>query len=287
MKDGLHKLAKISWLFAALGATAMVAPRLHGVFNDEGRGYWWIGFGAGAVLLSAILKEWDLWDNKRGQDLELVRVGHKIGELITAVAGFMIQASPSVNRTLEVVAAVQRCTLRLVPAASDGNLRVCVYQLEYDEERQAPGSTPGIRPVEEAHLVLVGHPQGRGLDPARQQFDYDEEGRDTLGKIVRNKHVWCSDTKKRPTMGLETGRSYASYLSVPIWVNGKVEGMLTCDSTVKSDLSEKLVPILRMTAVVAGIGLSQNRLSKNSETSGEQQNSTEPEVPKMFVDEVR
>lgn len=271
----------LTWVLPALGAFSMAVPRFHGWFEAEGRGPWFVGAGAVAILAGTVLKEVDQSMVKRGQNKELVRIGHVLGELIQTVAGLLTDQSPSVHRLRAVVAAVQRCTLRLIRSESDG-LRVCIYQLEYDEERQAAGSTPGVRPISQAHLVLVGEPQGRGLDPARQEFDYDERGRDTLDKIVANKHVWCPDTSKKPTPGLDKDRSYKCFLSVPIWVNGKVEGMLTCDAKSRSDLSEKMVPVLRMTAIVAGIGLSQERVSDDPAKPGQSLHLPGPKMPQLW-----
>ena len=278
-----HKRAKVlTWALTALGAIAMAAPRAVGWANgDDGqRTYWFIGLGALAILVGSGLKELDQAMVKRGQNKQLERIGHVLGELIAVVARAVTDRTSSVDRRNDVVAAAQRCTLRLLPSKSDG-LRVCIYQLEYDEERQARGATPGKRPIEQAHLVLVGEPQGRGLDPARHEFNYDEQGRHTLDKILANKHVWCPDAKRKPTPGLELDRSYKCYLSVPIRVNGQVEGMLTCDAKSRGDLSEKMGPVLRMTAIVAGIGLRQDKISDDPTKPGQPRASVVPKMPQL------
>ncbi len=213
------------------------------------------------MFVGAGLKEFEQSKLKREQISQLERLPHVLGEMLSNVPRVTPGDSPSVDRLQRVIDAAQRCTLRFIPSESDG-LRVCVYQLEYEEEQQLSGARPGERPIEQAHLVLVGEPQGRSLDPARTEFKYDDEGRYTLQRILAKEVVWCADAKKKPLPGLRPDRSYRCFLSVPIIVDDKVEGMLTCDAISKDDLSRKMISTLRMTAIVAGFGLRRDEIGE-------------------------
>ncbi|KLU08092.1 hypothetical protein ABL57_19880 [Kocuria sp. SM24M-10] len=237
----------------------MAAPRMVG-WADGAIAPVYVAVGAGCILLGTGLKEIDQWFVKRGAATESNRTANILGDLNNKLARTINQTSSSQERLETIVSAVQHCTLSLLKPAHH-SLRVCIYQLDYDEEQMPANTKPGDRPIEQARLLLVGEPLGRGTDAARAQFKYDDAGKDTLTKILARQHVWCRDTKKRATPGLQEGRSYRSYLSVPILIGGEVEGMLTCDAQVKSDLKERMAPVLRMTAIVAGIGLRQSEVA--------------------------
>lgn len=93
------------------------------------------------------------------------------------------------------------------------------------------------------------------MDTARQVFLQDKDGKHTIDTILKNEHIWCSDTrnKKNRPPGVKDNCSYRQFLSVPILVGDEVEGMLTCDAPNKTTLSEDMVGTLRTTGIVAGM----------------------------------
>ncbi|MCM3778810.1 hypothetical protein [Microbacterium hydrocarbonoxydans] len=204
-------------------------------------------------MAGAALKEIDARVVKKGAAGVLERAAMAVADLHKQLPR-MMDSETSADRRGRVIEAAQNCAIHLL-RESGKNIRVTFYQLDYAETEQLPRSTPGDRPIEQARLILVGEPLGRGDDPARDEFRYDDRGRETLTKILAKEEIWCGNARKQARKMKWPRPRYRVYISVPIVVEGKVEGMLSCDSLVRSELKRSIAALVKIPANFAGMEL--------------------------------
>lgn len=251
------------WVLTVLGAFATALPRIFPPLEKNAPDRWsisleasgWvIGAGALAVVAGAVLKEVDTHVVKKGAAGVLERAANAVADLNKQLPRMMDAATTSVDRRGRVIEAAQNCALHLL-RESGKNIRVTFYQLDYAETEQPKDTKPGDRPMEQARLLLVGQPLGRGDDPAREEFKYDEYGRATLEKILAKQEIWCGNAKRAARKANWPEPRYRVYISVPVIVDGKVEGMLSCDSLVRSELKRSIAALVKIPASFAGVEL--------------------------------
>lgn len=255
----------IAWLLPALGAAAAAAPNIVG-WADGSNAPAAYSLGLGLALSGSGYQGIDRWRASKHLDAKQDKYNDAVASLHRTLSVTILESEASTERIKFAIEAVQERTRELLDKP-DGRLRVCIYQLEYRDERVPSSFEPGQRPRDSAVFVRNCSPTGRGTDAARQVFAQDAEGKYTIDTILRNEHIWCSDThnpRKRPP-GMVSKRSYRQFLSVPIVVGDEVEGMLTCDAPNKTTLSEGMVRTLRTTGIIAGMLLRSSSIATDPE----------------------
>jgi hypothetical protein len=252
-----------TWALTVIGAFAATLPRIFPPLPATVEGFqislqaapFVVGAGAVAVVLGAALKEIDGHIVKKRALSGLQSAALSIAGLHLNLP-MMVGSKHSIHRRDAVVIAAQQCATELLRlSGATGKLSVTFYQLDYEESKQPEGSTPGQRQNAEALLVRVGGTNGRGVELARRDFKYDKWGKDTIDKILANKPNVCHDAVKQAKRNGWPVPSYGSYLSVPVLVEGEVEGMLSCDSTEKRDLPLSMQHMMSIPASFAGAEL--------------------------------
>lgn len=253
----------LTWTLTVLGAFATTTPRIFPPLPAGREGFQIsleaaplvVGAGAIAVVVGAGLKEIDAHISKKRSSSNLENAARIIAGLHRSLPR-MVGSEHSVHRRDAVVTAAQQCAMDLLrESGAQGKLSATFYQLDYEESKQPGGSTPGERRNEEALLVRVGDTNGRGIELARREFKYDAHGKDTIDKILANKTILCDNAAKEAKRNNWPEPSYGSYLSVPVLVEGKVEGMLSCDSSLKHDLRNSMKQMMAIPASFAGTEL--------------------------------
>lgn len=141
----------------------------------------------------------------------------------------------------------------LAPKASE--VRSCFYRLQWKEEPVLPGEDPD----QNAFLQLVGTARGRGVDKPRDEFTFDDEGGEgdeTLRHILDNRPAYSSNTYPQLT-----GKSYGSFVSVPVHREGEIIGMITADSPDVGALDLQCEHLLRTVGAFAALGLDTDALT--------------------------
>lgn len=253
----------LTWALTVIGAFATTTPRIFpplaagdpGIQVTAQAAPIVVGAGAFAVVIGASLKELDGYFVKKRSLGSLESAARAIAGLHLRLPK-MIDGEHSMHRRDAVVTAAQQCAIELLrDSGATGKLSATFYQLEYEEREQPEGSLPGERRNEDAVLVRVGETNGRGVEIARSVFRYDKYGKDTIDTILANKPVVCDDAVKQAKQNNWSEPSYGSYLSVPVLVEGRVEGMLSCDSAGKRDLRRSMKHLMSIPASFAGAEL--------------------------------
>lgn len=253
----------LAWALTVVGAFTTATPRIFPPLPSGDEGFeisaqaapLVVGAGAVAVVLGAAFKEIDGHIAKRRSLSVLQSAARTISGLHRSLPK-MVGSEHSIHRRDAVVTAAQQCAMDLLrESGARGKLSATFYQLEYEESKQPEGTTPGHRQNAEAVLVRVGDTNGRGVELARRDFKYDARGKDTIDSILANKPSVCDDAVKQAKRHGWPVPSYGSYLSVPVLVEGKVEGMLSCDSTEKRDLRRSMNQLMSIPASFAGAEL--------------------------------
>lgn len=73
--------------------------------------------------------------------------------------------------------------------------------------------------------------------------------------MLAKRAVVCADAVKEAKRNGWPEPSYGSYLSVPVLVDGEVEGMLSCDSTSKRDFHRSMKHLMAIPASFTGAEL--------------------------------
>jgi hypothetical protein len=260
---GKWPLKVLTWTLTVLGAFTTATPRIFPPLPATVEGLQIsvqaapivVGVGAFAVVLGAVFKEIDGHIAKKRSLSALQSAARIIAGLHRSLPR-MVGSEYSIDRRDAVVIAAQQCAMDLLrESGATGKLSVTFYQLEYEESEQPEGSTPGQRQNAEAVLVRVGDTNGRGVELARRDFKYDARGKDTIDNILAKKPHVCDDAVKQAKRNKWPEPSYGSYLSVPVLVEGEVEGMLSCDSTEKRDLRGSMKQMMSIPASFAGAEL--------------------------------
>ena len=99
---------------------------------------------------------------------------------------------------------------------------------------ESVGTTPD-RKLQPGPTFSVGRP-----DTATSVFDEATPlGAGIYAALDQNKALYCENIETAPPTGWQPQpTTWKSFISVPVWHNGKLLGMLTCDSPVPNDFDE-------------------------------------------------
>lgn len=248
----------------AYWSTALAAPVLAAATFMECFPKDFVGAGritaALVTVASLIMKGFsDAMAKKREATLEDARATEerRISVILSDLAetlGSSNVAGDSRVRERSCVEAAETVVGKLLePKASE--VRSCFYRLQWKDEPVAPEEDPD----QNAFLQLVGTARGRGVDKPRDEFTFDDqdgEGGETLRRILDNKPVYSSNTDPHLT-----GKSYGSFVSVPVHREGDIIGMITADTPDVGALDLQCEHLLRTVGAFAALGLDTDALT--------------------------
>jgi len=107
---------------------------------------------------------------------------------------------------------------------------------------------------------LEPHPMfthGRGDEPVSQFFPRRGEGKEVWRAAEADETVFYPDIRVNPPPGMdaERERAYVCFITTPIIVAGRVEGLLTINATRAGEFSESDRGVMRVLGVLAGVAL--------------------------------
>ncbi|MBN0039403.1 GAF domain-containing protein [Cellulosimicrobium cellulans] len=161
-----------------------------------------------------------------------------------------------------------RCLLRLAVKTTEGAkkeelvsalMAVLTAALSLTEGSRAR-ATLFRRVRVEGQDCLEPHPMfthGRGDEPVSRFFRRRGEGKEVWRAAEADETVFYPDIRKDPPPGMDADRprAYVAFITTPIVVNGRVEGLLTINATRVDELSESDRGVMRVLGVLAGVAL--------------------------------